>query len=77
MEVKEVIEFLEKSKPIPLFARDKKVYDEYIGKDIKRIDKMIKLFQSLEAENKALKKENNMYKGMWKKLKNIILEGTK
>lgn len=62
MEVKEIIEYLEKHKPIPLFARSKEDYNEYIGKDIEKIDKMIDLLKSLEYENEA-------YKGMWKNLK--------
>jgi len=55
MEVKEIIEYLEKHKPIPLFARSKEDYNEYIGKDIEKIDKMITLLKSLEAENKKYK----------------------
>ncbi len=65
MEVKEIIEYLEKHKPIPLFARSKEDYNEYIGKDIEKIDKMITLLKSLEAENKKLK----AYEEMWKELK--------
>ncbi len=72
MKIKEVIEYLEESKPIPLFARDDKSYDEYIGDDIERINKMIDLLQSLEAENKALKKEIKAYKGMWEELPNKL-----
>lgn len=55
MEVKEIIEYLEKHKPIPLFARSKEDYNEYIGKDIEKIDKMITLLKSLESENKKYK----------------------
>jgi hypothetical protein len=34
---------------------------------------LINLLKSLEAENKALKKENKAYKGMWGELKIDIL----
>jgi hypothetical protein len=65
MEIKEIIEYLEKGKPRPLFARSRKDYDEYIGKEIEKIDKMINLVKSLEIENKA-------YKEMWDDLDNFI-----
>jgi hypothetical protein len=80
MEIKEIIEYLEKGKPKPLFARSKKAYDEYIGKEIEKIDKMINLVKSLEIENKALKKFKDMWEWiqgveMWNKEYEQIVKG--
>ena len=59
MEVNEIIEYLEEHKPIPLFARSKEDYDEYIGEDIEKIDRMITLLKELEAENKVYRNEQS------------------
>jgi hypothetical protein len=80
MEIKEIIEYLEKGKPRPLFARSRKDYDEYIGKEIEKIDKMINLVKSLEIENKALKKFKDMWEWiqgveMWNKEYEQIVKG--
>jgi hypothetical protein len=61
MEVKEAIEFINNG--INLSTRD--LEKEYLEK----MDGIIALLQSLKAENKKLKKENEAYKGMWEKFK--------
>lgn len=80
MEVKEAIKFLES------IGYSASGYgNSYISGDIEKYEtptslgvrfvefrKLTELLKSLEAENKALKKENKVYKGMWEELPSIF-----
>jgi predicted RNase H-like nuclease (RuvC/YqgF family) len=73
MEVKEAIEFCKKEIKNSENFRDKHCLDKKdeirINEGINGLKNITSLIKFLEAENKALKKENKAYKGMWGKLK--------